>query len=461
MANPTKVQDKFATGSGSSSLTASWTSTPTSGNLLIAMVHASITGGTPAINNITGWTELRAQANSANQYNRVFYKIAGSSETGITATFGGTTFTSTGVMLIELAGANVTTVGQVIGAAGGANNGTSLTTVANGGLLHGPYADMAGLQLVGLGGTPGATFQVFMTSPSVGSYSPTGSSLTTPTLAYTLVAFTASVNETESIAASTWNWTTGRSGIGSYVALLPSAISPTASDTGSGADSASVTFVSALTASDSSNAPGAEATDLSVNINQTEVVGGVDVASSSMEMGAADTGRVSDSASAVIPMVVNASDSGTATESWVIPARGMIDFGYGFDQADVKIFAAYFTPPVIRDMPNYLPEDRSPNMMLWRHYQLRERGVNVYLLSDGTYAQETATPGHTSTNIPLPWILNDPRNEFSYVTNWDGSVTQTFLDPHVVKVYEGGHTHPVTSGEAQSLAGAGYVVDYV
>jgi hypothetical protein len=145
-----------------------------------------------------------------------------------------------------------------------------------------------------------------------------------------------------------------------------------------------------------------------------------------------------------------------------------------------------FQTPLVKDIPTYLPESRGVQVLLWRHYTPKYRGVNVYVLSDGTVVQDTPTTENANTNIPLPWILNnDPKvqgwyppiydehghvtygpfvswltgaedNTYSYVTNWDGSITTTVLDPHIVYIYEGGHAHTINQYEANILSGAGY-----
>ena len=117
-----------------------------------------------------------------------------------------------------------------------------------------------------------------------------------------------------------------------------------------------------------------------------------------------------------------------------------------------------FETPVVQDMPNYLSDSNGLQVRLWRHYKLKPRGVNVFLLSDGTYKQDTATPENGDSGYPLPWILNDPLNEFSTVQNPDGTTTRTFLDPHIVKVYYGGHEHYMRRPEADTLIAAGYTV---
>ena len=117
-----------------------------------------------------------------------------------------------------------------------------------------------------------------------------------------------------------------------------------------------------------------------------------------------------------------------------------------------------FQTPIVSDIPNYLPDTRGLAPYLWRHYRLKNRGVNVFLLSDGTFVQDTPTTENSNAGIPLPWILNDPKNEYAYVTNWDGTISETFLDPHPIKVYEGGHIHYINKIEADALTAAGYTV---
>jgi hypothetical protein len=116
-----------------------------------------------------------------------------------------------------------------------------------------------------------------------------------------------------------------------------------------------------------------------------------------------------------------------------------------------------FTPPVAIDNPPFLPETpRGPALSLFRHYRPRARGINVFLLSDGTYVQDTASAENSNTNIPYPWNIDDPGGPFSTVTNWDGTVTSVSQDPYIVKVYYGGHDNPITADEAASLTAAGY-----
>jgi len=115
-----------------------------------------------------------------------------------------------------------------------------------------------------------------------------------------------------------------------------------------------------------------------------------------------------------------------------------------------------FQTPYVKDIPTYLPESRGIQVALMRHYASRYRGVNVFVLSDGSVVQDTPTAENSNTNIPLPWIINDSLNVFSYVTNWDGTIDTEALNPHVSYIYEGGHIHTINQTENDFLVSKGY-----
>ena len=131
-----------------------------------------------------------------------------------------------------------------------------------------------------------------------------------------------------------------------------------------------------------------------------------------------------------------------------------------YDAGGTDTLTAYFYTPIVSDIPNYLPNSRADQKGLWRHYRLKNRGVNVFLLSDGTYVQDTATVENPNSGMPLPWIINDPSGPYSYTTNFDGTIETASLNPYIVKVYEGGHRHQVSTGEATALTAAGYQIIY-
>ena len=117
--------------------------------------------------------------------------------------------------------------------------------------------------------------------------------------------------------------------------------------------------------------------------------------------------------------------------------------------------STFFTPRV-QDEPPYLPDSTPTQIGLWRHYAPGIRGVNVFLLSDGTYVQDTATPENSNTSIPYPIDFNNPGSPYVSITNFDGTTQFFYQDPYVVKQYFGGTYNPVTADEVASLTAAGY-----
>jgi hypothetical protein len=121
-----------------------------------------------------------------------------------------------------------------------------------------------------------------------------------------------------------------------------------------------------------------------------------------------------------------------------------------------------FICPEVNDIPWYLPETPSgPAVSLLRHYRPKTRSVNVFVLSDGNVVQDTGTPENNDTNIPLPWITNDPSGPYAYTTNWDLTIETASLPIWIVYMYEGGHKHTINQTEANFLStytanGTGY-----
>jgi hypothetical protein len=80
-----------------------------------------------------------------------------------------------------------------------------------------------------------------------------------------------------------------------------------------------------------------------------------------------------------------------------------------------------FTPPTV---PN---RSLSDDDLLWRFFQAPDRGLNVWKYTDGTYETTDAWP---------------------FTTDGVGKV--------VAIAYYGGHSYPISAGEAASLTAAGY-----
>lgn len=117
---------------------------------------------------------------------------------------------------------------------------------------------------------------------------------------------------------------------------------------------------------------------------------------------------------------------------------------------------SFFTPPTVAVIPPFLPTTAGPALRLFRHYANEVRGVNVFLLSNGTYAQDYATPENNNTNIPYPINPYEPGAPFSRVYDFKEQETDSTLDPYVVTIYYGAHANAVDQEEVASLIAAGY-----
>ena len=115
-----------------------------------------------------------------------------------------------------------------------------------------------------------------------------------------------------------------------------------------------------------------------------------------------------------------------------------------------------FTPPVAKIVPRYLADTRGLQYLLFRYYQPTYRGVNVYALSDGTYAQDYPTPENSNTNFPLPYNPTDPSAPYAQWNDLSGTLHYKTLPVYIVNVYLGGHTYEIDQSTAQKLTDAGY-----
>jgi hypothetical protein len=132
---------------------------------------------------------------------------------------------------------------------------------------------------------------------------------------------------------------------------------------------------------------------------------------------------------------------------------GFYDSGLPYD----GIYNLYFFTPVVGDEPPFLADSSAVQIGLWRHNSPGIRGVNVFLLSDGTYAQDTATAENQNVSVPYPINFSYPGDPIVSTTNWDGSVIETYINPYVVRQYFGGtYNGPLANEEITALSAAGY-----
>lgn len=153
-----------------------------------------------------------------------------------------------------------------------------------------------------------------------------------------------------------------------------------------------------------------------------------------------------------------------------------------------------FEPPVVRDRAPYLPDSTQAEYNLWRHFENRLRGVNVWQRSDGSFCVDTAAnyesaqthpaayisddpigpdltanmQGLMDTNINYPWnpippqppfydsTISEKPGAYVFITNWDQTTDTLVLNPYMVTFWEGGSVNPITQSEALILTAAGY-----
>lgn len=118
-----------------------------------------------------------------------------------------------------------------------------------------------------------------------------------------------------------------------------------------------------------------------------------------------------------------------------------------------------FTPPTWDAVPPIDAEPAADPLMrrLFRYFKPGARGVNVYLLSDGSYLQDGGTPPNgVPLGVPAYWNTSEPQEPFVRTVNVDGSNTVINYSPTVVKVYWGACANPITAAEQTALTAAGY-----
>lgn len=104
------------------------------------------------------------------------------------------------------------------------------------------------------------------------------------------------------------------------------------------------------------------------------------------------------------------------------------------------------------------------------HYESRERGVNVWILSDGSVVQSDPTPENSNTNLGnvYPWDPFNPSAPYVrsiFIDSGANPQSPTEHDvshsPYVVAYFQGGCTYSLTSAQVTLLTnytsfGTGY-----
>jgi hypothetical protein len=129
-----------------------------------------------------------------------------------------------------------------------------------------------------------------------------------------------------------------------------------------------------------------------------------------------------------------------------------------------------FTPPLIKVVPTFLPDSTPLEKSLWLHFENRVRGVNVWILSDGSVVQSDPTPENSNTDMTdvYPWDVNNPAAPYVRSIFIDSGANPQVATEHVVvhTVYPvanfyGGSSYPITTAQYTLLLnytahGAGY-----
>ena len=117
-----------------------------------------------------------------------------------------------------------------------------------------------------------------------------------------------------------------------------------------------------------------------------------------------------------------------------------------------------FTPPMVKDRPPYLDNSTQIEKELWRHFENRIRGVNVWIMSDDSVVQDTASPENSNTDMSgvYPWDVNNAQAPYvtSYFIDAGSNVATAHTTSHAVypvAFFSGGSTHPVTEAQATLL----------
>lgn len=121
-----------------------------------------------------------------------------------------------------------------------------------------------------------------------------------------------------------------------------------------------------------------------------------------------------------------------------------------------------FTPPLVKVVPTFGPDSTQDQVDLWRHFENRERGVNVWILSDGNVVQSDPSPENSNTDLSAvyPWDVNDATAPFvtSYYIDPGASPQVTTAhtvshNPYPVAFFQGGTTTPITAAQVTLLTG--------
>lgn len=120
-----------------------------------------------------------------------------------------------------------------------------------------------------------------------------------------------------------------------------------------------------------------------------------------------------------------------------------------------------FTPPLVQNVPRYLPTSSPQQKGLFKFYKPYTAYVEVFFLSDGSFVQNYPTSENQNTNIPYPWNPNDPSGPYASGTYVNFNVSppqQTYFetshDVYILQMWD--RPMYVDPGVALLLSNNGY-----
>lgn len=120
----------------------------------------------------------------------------------------------------------------------------------------------------------------------------------------------------------------------------------------------------------------------------------------------------------------------------------------------------FFTPPLVKDRPTFLPSSTEIQKELWRHFENRQRGVNVWQMSDGSFVQDTATAENSNTDMSgiYPWNPNNPSGPYVRSIYIDAGANPQVATEHDVShavyptdFFPGGSKRQITQAQYNAL----------
>ena len=119
-----------------------------------------------------------------------------------------------------------------------------------------------------------------------------------------------------------------------------------------------------------------------------------------------------------------------------------------------------FTPPNVKFVPPFLPDSTPLEKSLWQHFENRERGVNVFIMSDNSVVQSEPTPENSNTDMTgvYPWNIDDPSGPYVRSIFIDSGANPQVPTEHdvshpvyVIANFYGGSSWPVTQAQYEIL----------